>query len=221
MGSKVIEGLDALLKANNNISFVCIYHKDDFHYLQGMIDTLPSDSEIVLMEVKEGEKEEVKITYSNKYKKLGYITLPEFRFDKARNLAKSVATYNWIFSIDADERLCIDQHKGIKELINLDYESFTMRVYDVTKNTGGVVRRLFKKKYDWFGACHEQILTEKNLDTKVLIRHVGYSNTDPIPKLERNLNLMLQDKENNLKIYYREKIIQTIKEIEKWQEKHQ
>lgn len=229
MGSKVIDSVNSLIKENQRISFVCIYGKKDFHYLQGMINTLPKNIELVLIEVRqiEGAETTINITEKDNAKQIGFINIsPEnFRFDTVRNLAKSLARYEWIFSIDADERLCIDQHNYLYELINTEFDSFTFKVFDVNNNSFGIVRRLFKKSYDWVGACHEQILSLNCRETKLLIRHEGYSSKETLlDKNKRNLDLMLQDKDNNLTDYYKDKIMNTlikIKELEKWQEKHQ
>lgn len=214
--------MDSLIKENQRISFVCIYDKKDFHYLQGMINTLPEKIELVLIEVRqiEGAETTINITEKDNTKQIGFINIsPEnFRFDTVRNLAKSLARYEWVFSIDADERLCIDQHNYLYELINTEYDSFTFKVFDVNNNSFGIVRRLFKKSYDWVGACHEQILSLNCRDTKLLIRHEGYnSNETLLDKNKRNLDLILQDKDNNLTDYYKDKIMNTlikIKELE-------
>ena len=199
-----------------NISFVCIYCEEDKPKLEGMLKTIPSNCEIVLMEVVVGEYPDyqVEMFKQDRLIKEGRIYAPVFRFDTCRNIAKKFATKDWIFSIDADERLQIDQHQQLLGLIDLpDIDSFSFIMVDIIPNNNGVVgsamvRRLFKKELNWVGACHEQIFSENGSSTDLVIRHDGHK-ADKFARTERNLKLMLQDTDNNLKPYWYNKIIDT------------
>lgn len=136
-------------------------------------------------------------------------------FASARNFALSKATFPYILSIDADERLLNPKElltviKNAKEdvggwLINLT--SFAER-QDKTKDTYVTnLLRLFRNHPDikFKGIIHEQIIesiTKLNYkldNTNIKIEHIGYnlSIQEMLKKQERNLNLLLKAIETN------------------------
>lgn len=198
------------------ISFVCIYDDKDGVYIPSMLNSLPQ-TEVILCEVIKGVEDYTKFIYQNGCVKSYEIGVKDFNFADVRNIAKDFATNDWIFSIDADERLQYDQHNHLFEVIKLDCEAVSMKVYDPNINKGAEVVRLFKKHLNWVGYAHEQIITDKLVKTNLLIRHDGYANLSKEQQHEksmRNLSLMLKDVENNNKKYWLEKIISTAKTID-------
>lgn len=198
------------------ISFVCIYDDSDGVFVPGMLNSLP-DCEVILVEVIKNVDDYTKLIYQNKNIINYEMGIKDFNFSEARNRAKDLATNNWIFSIDADERLQYDQHNHLFEVIKMDCDAVSMKIYDPSLNVGAEVVRLFKKGIDWVGFAHEQILAEKEVKTNIMIRHDGYANLTKEQwhkKNMRNLCLMLKDVDNNQKNYWLKKIIQTSQKID-------
>jgi hypothetical protein len=210
-----------IVKSNrtNNLSFVCIFDEKDGGYLPRMLDTLP-DCEKVLLLVKNGEVDKLELHTETEKLKVGILYLKEFAFDKARNYAKEVATNDWIFSIDADERLCIDQHEVILNLTKqIQYDCFQFVICDTPTAQSGIVRRMFRKELNWVGKAHEQIISDKVARTNILIRHEGYTSKETlIEKQERNLKLMLKDIDNNTNEYYYNIILNSAKNIKEFRD---
>ena len=101
------------------LSIVIIYCKKDQPILQRCIKSLPKWAEIIIAETV--PEKEWKINFVKEYGQIKryIINYPEgwFRFDTARNLAKSVATQEWILSLDADEELVKNQEEWLKRLL--------------------------------------------------------------------------------------------------------
>jgi len=215
------EALQSVMKANKKfeVSFVCVYDPRDEHLIEGLQATLPKDAEWIFVKCiqdKTISKTDVQTNLIT-YKEYRYISAEikinpnDFNFSLVKNIANQYANYNYIFSIDADERLQIDQHEIIKKMItDYNYGVIAMKVYDPAGINAGIVSRLFKKDFEWLGYCHEQIskngeVVEPEVITNILIRHDGYHIEKNRNK--RNLFLLLKDVENNTKDYWLSKII--------------
>jgi hypothetical protein len=137
----------------------------------------------------------------------------EFQFDTARNRAKSLATRDWILSLDADERLNPAQHTLINELIEQaeptiggyvsGNTSFIPNLYFEGKplRTKSEQVRLFRNidGINWDFPVHESVelgIQSLGLTVKpsaLLILHIGYEITkeELLKKLQRNTDLAL------------------------------
>lgn len=135
-------------------------------------------------------------------------------FSDARNKAKSLATREWILSIDADERIVSAQHQLINETIETvtdDIGGFITgnvsnipTVKDGNKMYRGITRqvRLFRnvQGIDWEGNAHETVeLTLQSAGYKVkeielTLFHIGYevSQQSLFKKMQRNMQRMLK-----------------------------
>jgi tetratricopeptide (TPR) repeat protein len=131
-------------------------------------------------------------------------------FAAARNACLERATGDWIFWLDADDRLDPSNRDKLKNLLKTlsdKHVAYAMKCLCVPRDNGdaGTVVdhiRLFRRRPDvrWEFRVHEQILgairrsggTVRKAD--IVIRHVGY--VDPVVrrrKLERDLKLLEQE----------------------------
>lgn len=140
----------------------------------------------------------------------------EWRFDKARNLAKQLAETEYIFSLDADEEILIFD---FDKWTDLNYNSYNVTIANLTHDlryTNFEATRLFKKKFEWFGWAHERpLINTPHIMTDILVRHIGYA--DPSNnklKYKRNLDLILKSGLALTDKYQFEKLKQTINKIE-------
>jgi glycosyltransferase involved in cell wall biosynthesis len=129
-------------------------------------------------------------------------------FSAARNFALGKATGDWIFYLDADERL---DNNSIAEFSKLSNTKLligyycTVKSYHLDKNRDNSIRylRLFSNSPEikFEGKVHEQLepsLTKNRyqlLHTNILIHHIGYSNSkeERQKKIERNLHLLKEE----------------------------
>ena len=131
-------------------------------------------------------------------------------FSAARNFALGKATGNWIFYLDADERLDTNSKAEFKKLsdANLLIGYYcTVKNYNLDKNRDNSVRhiRLFANSPEikFVGKVHEQIepsLIQNKyqlLHSNILIHHIGYtgSKEEKQNKIERNLFLLKEEYE--------------------------
>lgn len=140
-----------------------------------------------------------------------------FSFSQARNECKKYAETDWILSLDADERICIEKSE-IDMLATLpeNIKGVTVALKNfVAQNEiphsgyeAGVhhVCRIFRSNcgWDWYSRCHEQIIPnnvgyDAIVNSSIMIKHIGYQN----PKSEavklkyvRNIGMMCFDLAN-------------------------
>ncbi|WP_195574520.1 glycosyltransferase family 2 protein [Paenibacillus sp. 1001270B_150601_E10] len=134
-------------------------------------------------------------------------------FGEARNQALALAAGEWILSLDADERLCMEDAMLLRSLLesSSDYEGWFIQVEHYLSDEVGAVPvsinpllRLFRNRpsYRFEGAIHEQIapviLREKPDSafgiSSCRIRHVGYQPhiVASKNKIKRNIELLEQ-----------------------------
>jgi hypothetical protein len=220
------------------ISAVIITSTSDRINLPVLFATIPEDYEIVLVETIQGaftEREKIgedqiygrNIIYGK------YTYAPgHFSFSHARNFAKSLASGEWILSLDTDEILFLDI-KAIEQLpkevggVYCQVSSFIPDHEDKAAHWENSVQcRIFRNDpaIEWQFRAHEQITPSiinagyNLIHANIVIRHDGYSQHDYeiiTSKMERNLSLMFQDLAENPKIdYLRNKVRQSLNWLE-------
>lgn len=129
-------------------------------------------------------------------------------FSEARNVALSKCNSDWVFYLDADERLDASSKQVLKSLTSLNKNlGVRCKIYSIDeinkKPKLQYSTRLFKNNsgIKFKGKAHEQIddsLLETNyqiINSDLMINHIGY-NIDKEglrKKAERNLKLLLKD----------------------------
>jgi hypothetical protein len=196
-----------MIKGNQKISFVVLWHDGDKQYLKGLMESLPKNCELILVKTAEGEPR-VKFFGSkivNDVLVCEYeINYKELDLGHFRNVAKSYASCEWIISLDADERISISQ--ADIDLINKQPENvggILVNLISYTVNEAkGVINtiqpvRIFRNKFNWKYLIHEQILESITKGgymvrpSDIMIRHVGYAKPEiQAQKLKRNLPLL-------------------------------
>ncbi|MEW5841745.1 MAG: glycosyltransferase family 2 protein [Bacteroidota bacterium] len=137
-------------------------------------------------------------------------------FSAARNYALSKSTGDWILYLDADERLDANSIQEVKQLTDVKQKIgyyCTVLSVDEENSRDNYIRyvRLFANysNIKFSGKVHEQIepsLLNEGLaliQSKILIKHVGYNVSAEEKKLKakRNLFLLLEDYEANKSAY--------------------
>jgi hypothetical protein len=193
----------------NLISFVILYHEGDKHYLLDCLKSLPKGCEIVLCHTQQGEEDKTELIKSHDDMIMIEYTYKEWDFSKARNEAKRFANREWVFSLDADERLVQAQHelliKSVAEA-NIDPEVYGLYNYNFsymenyltngepTTETGHQVR-IFRRACEWYGSSHESIdrfilVNKKKINhCGILILHLGHDIDKNSLKEKRHRNI--------------------------------
>ena len=240
-------------------SVVIIFSQEDQKHIQKCLDTVPPEAEIILVKTvpvsvdesyhsgrlwyKDWELTNVTKGVKHTFAEFHYLDVEDSGiipdFSAARNAAKSLATREWILSLDADERLITDQHELINEAIEHapgDIGGFISgNVSNIAnvKDEKGMFRnisrqvRLFRNLngLDWTGRGHETVefsieeLGLKIQEIPLCLFHTGY-NTDyktMEAKLNRNLDRMLKD---GNPMRYKELIKREVKALTKFEEKN-
>lgn len=135
-------------------------------------------------------------------------------FSKARNQSKKHATGDWIFWMDADDRIDEENRQKLKKLfagLKDEFAAYLIKVLVLPSSPADPVRvvdhaRLFRNhpKVWWHYRVHEQILPALNQlggiihATDAMVRHVGYQDASKRPqKLERNRKLLELDHQDD------------------------
>ncbi|MBK7034678.1 MAG: hypothetical protein IPI24_14130 [Ignavibacteria bacterium] len=206
------------------VSFVVIASMSDMHeHLQGMMRTLPPNAEVCILVNEEGDQyalsdidEKTTGTMVIRSRKWTY-PKGQFSFADARNLAHEMATHDWCFWMDCDERLPEFQHHGIREAAltfgggiggvmggqaSLSTANIIMGVD--TEHMGDYMNirqcRMYRRSTGakWEGHCHEQIynsIREAGYTVRastITIVHNGYSISREtlLAKIRRNITLL-------------------------------
>lgn len=196
---------------NQKISFVVLWNEDDKQFLQGLFESLPSYTELILIKTVQSDEAKVKFfgtEIQNNVLVSNYeINYKELDLGHFRNIGKSYASCDWIVSLDADERISISQAdidlivKQPKDLggITVNLMSY---IKDEQKGQTNVIQpvRIFRKEFTWVYRIHEQITQDivnkgfKLSGSDIMIRHLGYvENATQRKKLNRNLTPLLKD----------------------------
>lgn len=203
------------------LSVVTIAHRDDAHWIQDMIKTLPNGCELIVLWNEHGEDDTVR---ERKEKALDNGTIvrffetnwTEFSFSEIRNKALAKAERDWIIWLDADDRLLIHQHEFFLRLdeypagvAGLFCGCVGVQPTHSAEKPNEVLRyhaeqlRLFRNNlgFHFEGRAHEQIVHSIQRSgfnvaaCSLLIHHEGYeTNADSMrSKMERNVRLLSAD----------------------------
>jgi glycosyltransferase involved in cell wall biosynthesis len=138
-------------------------------------------------------------------------------FAAARNFALSKSTGDWIFYMDADERLdpksAYDIKSSLEKKIKFGFYC-TVQNMDTDEsrdNSFHYIRFFFNSQgIEFRGKVHEQIEESliKNeyqlLNSNIIIKHIGYniSKEEKQKKAQRNLELLIEEYKNDCSAYY-------------------
>lgn len=136
-------------------------------------------------------------------------------FAKAKNYALSKATGDWIIFLDADEYFDLEKSIKIPEIIRKYGKKSTKligcKMINIDEDSNEIIAtliqtRIFKneKTIYYTSSIHERLHSdEKNVKAvyipknELVIYHTGYSRNKISDKAERNLSILLKEKESN------------------------
>lgn len=200
-------GLGGALDANTNsvdcnksLSFVCIASLNDKAHVSQMLTTLPKGYEVCILWNRQADVESItpldESTSNGLFlRQRVWSYVGEFRFDEARNKADEMATNDWCFWVDADDRLQAHQHELFERIIadtGSGYGAIYCGVFSPERNwtnDGGGLNysankqvRFYRKSAGakWFGRIHEQILPSILVNgfavrySPIMVYHDGY-----------------------------------------------
>lgn len=219
--------------SNYQISVCTIYKESDYDYLYELGRSLPSCQWVLVKTIpttqlgKEPHKIAEDVIEGNKviehwaYYYFQHTNgLTKFSFSDARNFAISKAKYEWVLSMDADDRLQYEQAQinVLKDLpkqvggVYVNHASFAFtQPGERERNPRGYryvnpMLRLFRNKFRFINTVHESIkesIIQKGYDilpSALWIIHTGYENQtteDFIEKLKWYLSLIYKDLAND------------------------
>ncbi len=142
-------------------------------------------------------------------------------FSEAKNAALAKATGEWVFFLDADERVDPESTGRIVSAMSGDADAYFVKIESEVRSGAGrtyvnLHQRLFRNnrgiRYE--GAVHEQVdssLKRIGANVKpsgIVLKHTGYglSRDEMRPKLERNLDILnrmvLQDPDDAVSLFH-------------------
>lgn len=222
---KQAQGLEASEAGSYPVSFCIIATEEDFKERgMGMLQSLPVSAEVNVLINKEGTADTLSeietVSQHPLLRKRVWTYAPDtFSFAEARNHAHDMATHDWVFWIDCDERMNPMQHRDIYNLAEelpggyggimaqqVSLRTVSEHFGERTDGRGEYEAigqcRMYRKSTGvrWYGHCHEQIadpleqLGYKLLATDITITHGGYviGRDQLTAKLERNARLLLK-----------------------------
>lgn len=209
------------------VSFVVITRNEDLQHLARMMETLPQHCEVSILSNMQGQEEslsemEVVQQGTRTIRNRKWIYTGDFHFGHARNLADEMATNDWRFWIDSDDRLAHCQHERIARVAKqappgiggafAGVVSYEPDYKGVTLNKmGGVTSAYQLRMYrgstgaKWIGRVHEQIFPNiqkggwGSQPTSIIVIHEGYNASleARLAKMERNVELLLMEVHEN------------------------
>lgn len=204
------------------LSIVTIYDEaNERKWLRKYLSNIPhcetDEVEVILCKTFKGKPDSVSLpenTVQNGVK-ITYcaVCYDEWNFSDARNAAKMAATGEWILSLDTDEYIIQNQIERIFTTIQSKPKkvgavevSIVSHIPCTEKKTPEVTRatRLFRNDtaINWQSRIHETVqfsLEEEGFltdnDSTITLMHEGYeiSDSEMIKKLERNLDLIMNE----------------------------
>lgn len=185
------------------ISFVVISRAEDKTQLLHMLQTLPQGSEVCILWNQKGKKEKLGPVEECEQDGLNirqrmWTYEGDFCFATARNHSQEMATNDWCFWIDSDDRLLPFQHHlilQIPEAIEAGYGAIycgcTYPQPEFASNGGGMSYaaqrqcRIYRKSAGakWYGRVHEQVLPSiiangyQVKHSPIMVYHEGYNTT--------------------------------------------
>jgi hypothetical protein len=201
------------------LSACIITRAEDRRYLADCLESLPPDTETVVVETIEdaGIGEAWEVIEDTATTRLFRWTYPKgcFSFARARNKALRYARGAWVLSIDTDERLIGYQHGALADILARSpamVGGLFVRVAGwMAPADGGAIGegaisrqvRVFRNHVAvaWQGRCHERVQPSIEgagfavVDTPLFLHHVGYEVKvgGLIEKARRNLSLLALD----------------------------
>lgn len=174
--------LEHSLKNNRTIS-ACLIVKDEEKLLPGCLESIRDwVDEIIVVDTGSNDKTvSIALTYGAKVFNQQW----EGNFPKHRNFSLEKATSDWIFVIDADERICQEDVSRLKELVNSDQHSIiSINVFNVYGKDERMTTflpsvRLFKRDLNlrYEGIVHNRINFPPDASVvraNVKLKHLGY-----------------------------------------------
>lgn len=109
----------------HDLSFYTITRKEDSHYLRGMLETLPTGIECVIVNTvaDASRADELTVDTREDIDGISYVLATYYYaswdFAVARNAAMKLCSRSWCFWMDTDDRLMSWQHSNILEITQL------------------------------------------------------------------------------------------------------
>jgi hypothetical protein len=204
----------------HSLSFYTITRKEDAHYLRGMLDTLPTGVQCVLVNtVHQAGCKEQTLTVDKRevIDGIEYVfatyNYGSWDFSAARNAALSLCDREWCFWMDTDDRLMTWQHNNILEITKLPQGVGGVMVgcygyqppYEENKRGAFYAVphcRAHRKAVgiQWRGKVHEQIEPQIKdagftvIEADIGVYHVGYvvDSATLTAKMGRNVIMLCQ-----------------------------
>ena len=161
----------------------CLIVRDEEKLLPGCLDSIRSwADEIIVVDTGSNDKTvSIAMSYGAKIFNQQW----EGDFSKHRNSSIEQATSDWVFIIDADERICEEDIPRLKELINSDQHSIiSINVFNVYGQDEKMTTflpsiRLFRRDLNlrYEGIVHNRLVFPQNASivrANIRLKHLGY-----------------------------------------------
>lgn len=186
---------------------ICQLHKPEEKHL-----IKPYNFPHLIVETIQSDKWDIEIVDKDDKTTLAKLYYDEWRFDKARNLAKTLIETEYTFMLDADETII---YGDIEKVLQSNKDCYSVNIASIELNqkyTLLPVRRLAKTNIDYVGWCHEQPDVKESYFADIILRHVGYNNYETnLKKAKRNADLILKSGLALTDKYQRYKLLQSLK----------
>ena len=170
------------LKNRRTVS-ACLIVRDEEKLLPGCLDSIRSwVDEIIVVDTGSNDKT---VSIAMSYGAKVFNQQWEGDFAKHRNYSMAQASSDWIFIIDADERICEEDVARLKELINSDQHSIiSINVFNVYGSDEKMTTflpsiRLFRRNLNlqYQGIVHNRLVFPENatiVRANLKLKHLGY-----------------------------------------------